>query len=61
MKQDESSASEWKKTNKREKLGSECDFRIGIKENDEKWIFWEQNDYRTFTPKFSERKGIVWV
>ena len=44
-----------------EKLGSECDFRIGVKVNEEKWKPWEQNDYRTFTTKFIKRKGIVWV
>ena len=45
----------------REKLGSECDFHIGVKVNEEKRILWEQNDFRSFTTKFIKRKGIVWV
>ena len=27
-----------------EKLGSECDFHIGVKVNEEKWVLWEEEE-----------------
>ena len=45
----------------REKLGSEYDFRIGVKSKRREMNTLGTNDYRTFTTKFIKRKGIVWV
>ena len=59
MKQDMSFVSEWKKRKRKGKVDIECDFHIGVKVNEDKWVLWEEEEEKE--EKEEERMQLIYI
>ena len=50
--------SEWKKRKRKGKVDFECDFHIGVKVNEDKWVLWEEEEKEE---KEEERMQLIYI